>query len=107
MNTTDRRQHARQPIHRPVKLRDADTVGRYLTGYADNVSVGGASLRLSRPARLLPGQHVRLGIAAHPRQPILRADDMVDATVVRSLAHGDCVHVAVRFLQPARLAIAI
>ena len=106
MLTTDprhnRRADVRQTVHRPVKLRPPSTVGRYLAGRTRNISAGGALIELNRPASLNRGDTVRLAIADHDDVPLLTADGMIAATVLRR-DPAQPARIAVRFAerQPA------
>jgi hypothetical protein len=101
----ERRRDARIPIDRPVKLQCCVT-GRYLRGRTDNLSSSGALLEIEHPSLLVPGQRLRVGIAWNRGQVVLEQDDLAEATVVRSLGHGESQRVAVRFTQRQTLAIA-
>ena len=76
------------PAHHQVKLKCEQTAGKYIPGTTQDVSDGGALLMLE-----------------HPR--LLVSEEFVEATIVRSLGHGDTQHVAVRYARPQRLAEAI
>lgn len=106
MHPIERRHHARRPLRQPAKLRCEQAPGRYFAATTHDVSAGGAQLRMHDAPHLAAGQRVRLGIAHHPRQAILTSHTMVDATIIRSLAHGSACHIAVRFDRPITLALA-
>lgn len=101
----DRRKHPRVRLESQVKLRNGVS-GRYVAGQTLDISAGGAMLRVTTPTRLVRGQSVSLGISSHPRQPIIAAQDMISAVVVRSLGIAGTQHVAVEFDQPHRMAAA-
>lgn len=99
----DRRQNVRHLLDRPVKLRCKQT-GRYLAGRTRDASSTGALIEIDHPSLLVTGQCVSVGIAWSSRQVLLTNTDLVDATVVRSLALTGTQHVAVQFSQPQALA---
>ena len=84
-NPADRRNSPRQLLDRPVKLRCEQT-GRYLAGRTRDASPAGALIEVDHPSLLVAGQRVSVGIAWSSRQMLLADADLVDATVVRSLA---------------------
>ncbi len=96
MANAERRIHPRIAVQMPAKLQCAVT-GRYLTSTTCNLSRGGALLDVDHPSALVHGQRVRLGFALDARSPLLRRDDLVDATVVRSKGSGQQHTVAVCF----------
>ena len=99
MITTDRRQGRRISTSRPAKLRCLQT-GKYIAGQTRNVSATGALLEVDRPSLLVRGQRIEVGIAWSRRNAVLRSgEDLVAATVVRSLGLGRIQHVAVQFDQ--------
>jgi hypothetical protein len=102
----ERRRDARLEVTRPVKLQCPET-GRYWAGRTCNVSPGGAMVEVAHPSLLVPGQAVKLGVAWTNRQTLLNANDLVDATVVRSLGEGAVQYVAVSFAHRLPLAAAI
>lgn len=99
---SERRHDLRRQLRQPVKLHCPDT-GRYLAGATANISSGGALLEIEHPSLLVPGQQVRLGITWNPRQNVLQQDDLLPATVVRSLGHGHRQSVAIAFTQAQSL----
>ena len=100
---SERRQSARQPISKPAKLRCTQT-GRFMAGRTRNVSASGAMLEVYLPSMLITGQRLEVGIAWQHRQAMLDSDQLVQATVVRSLGMGGVQHVAIQFDQPMALA---
>ncbi len=100
--THDRRKFERLSVNRGVKLR-CELTGRYLTGQTVDLSAGGAMIEVAHPSLLVPGQRVRF--ASEPAQPVIRSDDMLEATVVRCLGIGRRQRVAVQFDQ-TQLALA-
>jgi len=103
MVSSDRRQSPRFPLARPVKLRCMIS-GRYYGGHTRDVSSSGVMTQLDTPSLLVPGQRVAVGIAEYERQPIIAADTMVEATVVRSLGLDGLQRVALQFDQRQQLA---
>ena len=102
----ERRRDPRLDVTRPVKLHCPDT-GRYWAGRTCNLSPGGAMVEVAHPSLLVPGQAVQLGVAWTSRQTLLNANDLVDATVVRSLGDGAVQYVAVSFAHRLPLAAAV
>ncbi len=107
MTTPERRRDPRIPANHPVKLKCEQTAGKYIPGTTDNVSDGGAMLKLDHPKLLTTGQKVQIGIVSNPARGMLLAEDFVEATIVRSLGHGETQHVAVRYARPQRFAEAV
>ena len=107
MTTPERRRDPRICINQPVKVKCDQSAGHYIAGTTDNISDGGAMLMLEYPRLLTKGQKIQIGIASHPNRGLLTADDFVEATIVRSLGHGDTQHVAIRYEYPQRFAEAI
>lgn len=107
MTTPERRRDPRIPANHPVKLKCEQTAGKYIPGTTDNVSDGGAMLKLDHPKLLTTGQKVQIGIVSNPARGMLLAEDFVEATIVRSLGHGETQHVAVRYAHPQRFAEAV
>lgn len=107
MTTPERRRDPRIPAQHAVKLKCEQTGGKYIAGATDNVSNGGAMLKLDHPRLLVTGQTVLVGIVRNPTCGMLTAEDFVEATIVRSLGHGPTQHVAVRYDRPQRLAEAV
>ena len=95
----DRRHSTRLLIRRPSKLFN-ELTGKYLSAQTCNVSASGAMLTVNRPGRLLPGQHVRVGISTVPDQGIIKAEAMQSARVLRSMIDGERHYVAVAFDEP-------
>ena len=92
-------------MDRPVKIQCVET-GRFLPGHTCDVSPGGAMIEVKHPSLLVPGQRVRVGISWTAQQMLLHADDMAEATVLRSLGQGGTQHVAIGFDQPQSLSMA-
>lgn len=107
MTTPERRRDPRIPANHPVKLKCEQTAGKYIPGTTQDVSDGGAMLTLQHPRLLTTGQKVQIGIVSSPMRGMLMTEDFVEATIVRSLGHGDTQHVAVRYARPQRFAEAV
>ncbi len=107
MTTPERRRDPRISAHHPVKIKCDQSAGHYIPGTTHNVSDGGAMLKLEYPRLLSTGQKIQIGIANNPTRGLLTADEFVEATIVRSLGHGETQHVAVRYEHPQRFAEAI
>ncbi len=107
MTTPERRRDPRIPANHPVKLKCEQTAGKYIAGTTDNVSDGGAMLMLDHTQLLVTGQTVQIGIVSSPVKGMLLTEDFVDATIVRSLGHGQTQHIAVRYDRPQRFAEAV
>lgn len=107
MTTPERRRDPRIPAHHPVKLKCEQTAGKYIPGTTQDVSDGGAMLTLQHSRLLATGQKVQIGIVNSPMRGMLLTEDFVEATIVRSLGHGDTQHVAVRYAHPQSFAEAI
>jgi len=107
MTTPERRRDPRIPANHQVKLKCEQTAGKYIPGTTQDVSDGGALLMLDHPRLLAKGQKVQIGILNNPARGMLVSEEFVEATIVRSLGHGETQHVAVRYARPQRLAEAI
>jgi hypothetical protein len=100
----DRRRDARLPLDRPVKVQCLHT-GRYLAGHTCNLSSSGALVEIDHPSLLIPGQRIKVGVSQTKQDVILRAEEMTEATVVRSMGHRGTQRVAVMFDQRQELAM--
>lgn len=99
----DRRRFRRVKLDRPVKFRcDGDDRGQ--RAECVDASAGGVLLRLQSDQRLEPGRRVRIGIPIHRQSALLLADELLEATVVRCLSHGDTHYLAASFDVPVFLA---
>lgn len=107
MTTPERRRDPRISASHQVKLKCEQTAGKYIPGTTHDVSDGGALLMLDHPRLLTKGQKVQIGIYNDPTRGMLLSEQFVEATIVRSLGHGDTQHVAVRYARPQRFAEAI
>ena len=61
-------------------------------------------MEIYHPSKLVRGQRMEVGIAWQPNTAVLESDQLVTATVVRSLAIGALQYVALRYDQPEELA---
>ncbi len=95
------------PATHQVKFKCEQTAGKYIPGTTHDVSDGGALLMLDHPRLLTTGQKVQIGIFNDPARGMLIAEEFVEATIVRSLGHGETQHVAVRYAHPQRFAEAV
>ncbi|MEM6332885.1 MAG: PilZ domain-containing protein [Planctomycetota bacterium] len=78
----DRRRAPRIRMAAPVKLRVSRT-GRYLPARSIDLSTAGALVELDRDTKLPVGTTVRLAVQRDASQAVVRAEAMVEATVVR------------------------
>jgi len=102
---SDRRSYPRLQAIKPVKLRFPDT-DRYLNGQTSVISGNGALVQITQPAPLLVrGRRLLVGIAWNHQQMLIYSDNLVEATVVRSLKLGDGQLVAIEFDQILELAL--
>lgn len=99
----DRRRDARLSLDRPVKVQCLHT-GRYLAGHTTNLSSSGALIEIEHPSLLIPGQRVKIGVAQTKQDVLLQAEQMSEATVVRSMGHRGSQTVAIMFDQRQELA---
>lgn len=96
---SERRQHARYPVQRLVKLRLPGS-GRFWNARTCNMSAGGAMITLDYPARLQSDDTLQIAIPRHDGQAVIHNDQLFDAQVIRNLGHDGVQHVAVQF-EPA------
>ena len=96
----DRRAHPRHVLQRPCKVFDPHG-RRYQSASTCDISAGGALIDLPRLTNLRPGDKVYVGIALKRRDEFLRADEMLEAQVVRALpTMDDHTALAVQFAVP-------
>ena len=97
-DTTDRRQHPRIEAGLGVKiLRPA--VARYIAAITQDVSKGGALLEVRTARPISEGEDLSIGVC-WTSGPLLRADELVTATVVRAdPVLSGAQKVAVKFAQ--------
>jgi c-di-GMP-binding flagellar brake protein YcgR len=95
----ERRGNDRLEIVRPCKVY-VPRMEKYFHGTTWNISEGGVLVQLSRPITLEQGQRVHIGIAAKRRDGLLKAGEMIQTEVLRSLkTPSDATVVALRFTQ--------
>lgn len=95
----ERRRHPRRPITRSAKFFHEPSL-RYADATTIDVSDGGALVEV-RPVRVyFPGDRVRLAID-FPAMGILRASEMVGATIVRAEPERDGVRLLALALDEA------
>lgn len=103
-DAVDRRQHERIGLVRDGKVREPKG-GRCLPCRTMNVSGGGALLCVRGGAGLPEGQAVQIAIDWSGQGLAIRAEEMVDAKVVRQqVAWQGTAVLAVRFARAATLA---
>ena len=107
----ERRDWHRIPLTRPCKVYNPRT-GKYIAGTTRDLSGGGLMMHLVRRPDAEPGDRLYVAVAQKRRQPLIRAEEMIEAEVVRSLSStsGETgvalrfVHAPQDLLQPARRA---
>jgi c-di-GMP-binding flagellar brake protein YcgR len=100
----ERRSSVRRPLVRPCKVFEPRG-HRYISGCTRNVSPGGMLIALDRCLPLEIGDRLYVGTASSRRQALLRADDMVEARVVRVLSHEGETILAVQFAHAVESAV--
>ena len=100
----ERRRDARLELNRPVKVECAHT-GRYVTGYTQNLSTTGALMDIDHPSLMVPGQRIKIGVAYTRQSVIIKKDEMIPGTVVRSVGLGNIQTVAIQFDEPQEMAM--
>jgi len=101
---SERRKDIRTPLVRPTKMRCRQT-GNYYQGRTCNISDSGALIEIKHPSLMVAGQSVQLGVAWTNRNMLLGNDQVIDATIVRSLGMAGQQRVAVLFDQRQQLAM--
>ncbi|MBC22798.1 MAG: hypothetical protein CMJ32_02620 [Phycisphaerae bacterium] len=99
MNTSshiDRRVHDRIDINRPTKVHHK-RLDRYVAGTTSNLSAGGACIEIETQVPFEPGTRIHVGVAMKRRDSLLFADEMIPATVLRSLSCEGRTNIAIRF----------
>lgn len=91
----ERREQARTPVDHPVKLRRPG--GRFIVGRAVDRSDGGVLLAMPAGVSFEPGEAVEVVMADAATPAVVRRTNVRWARIVRSLAHRDHVHLALRF----------
>ena len=101
----DRRRYPRLQASKPVKLRFPGT-DRYLTGQTNVISANGTLVQIVQSAALLArGQRLLVGIAWNHQQMLIYSDNLVEATVARSVGMGDGQLVAIEFDHVLKMAL--
>lgn len=94
--TKERRLHARQHVMRPCTLFRRRTQ-RFVAARTCDVSSGGALIEIAAARPLVEGETLDVGIA-WSRSPILSADSLIEAKIVRVIQRDDTHQlVAIRF----------
>lgn len=93
---SDRRGADRIAIRRPCKVFEP-RARKYVSGSTVNVARGGMLLRLDRPLALEPGDRLYVGVAQTRRHALVRSEELIEGTIVRSLVSAGEVYLAVRF----------
>jgi hypothetical protein len=102
----ERRSHVRISSCRPVKVYD-ERSGKYHIGCTCDVSASGVLLELPHAIAAQPDDEVLIAIAEKRRQPLLRQNEMIRATIVRILrADGGRMLMALAFSPEAELPLA-
>lgn len=100
----DRRRHARMALVRPAKVYQSSTA-RYWPAITQDVSPGGALLRVDAPRALTPGESLEV-VVAWANRVLLSSKDLVPATVLRVLRDSQGRQwVAVAFAQDVPQAV--
>lgn len=92
----DRRQDPRCVWSMPVKLC-WEGGSRYYSGWTHDVSAGGVRLGVGQFPALTAGQKVRLGLAWGERQALLAHEELVPATIIRTIKGEGHQDIAVQF----------
>lgn len=77
----DRRQHPRMAVQRPAKVL-CNQSQRFLAAVTEDLSVGGARVRVQSQRPFAIGDSVKVGIA-WSQSGIIRTDQLIEAKVVR------------------------
>jgi hypothetical protein len=95
----DRRTHTRIAYVRPCKIF-SPSLQRYFLGTTQDLSSGGMLVQVPHPVDVRPGDTLQIGVASKRREQMLRAAEMLRATVIRSMTTvNDHTTFAVRFEQ--------
>jgi hypothetical protein len=103
MTQRERRRDRRYQLVQPVKIQ-CQLTGRYVAGRTLDLSRTGSRLWLDTPVLLVPGQRIRVAMGS-ATTALLRASQMVQATVVHSLGTGAGQQTAIFFDEPVPLAM--
>jgi len=96
----ERRENGRVDVARPCKVY-VPRMEKYIHGVTWNISDGGVLIQLSRPITLEQNQRVYVGIASKRRDGLLRSNEMIQASVLRSFkTPSNSTAVALQFSEP-------
>jgi hypothetical protein len=84
----DRRIHPRIEYVRPCKIF-SPSLQRYFLGTTQDLSSGGMLVQVSHLVDVRPGDALQIGVASKRREQLLRAVEMLRATVIRSMSTVD------------------
>ena len=84
----DRRVHPRIDYSRPCKIF-SPALQKYFLGATLDLSTGGMLIRSPHLVDVRPGDTLHIGVAAKRRDQFLRAEEMLGATVIRSMKTVD------------------
>lgn len=103
----DRRIHPRIDFVRPCKVY-SPTLDRYFLGATRDLSADGMLIHVAHLVDVRPGDLLHVGVATKRREQFLRADDMIEATVIRSTKTvDDHTTFAVKFDQQNAVTVEI
>lgn len=95
----DRRVQARLEYVRPCKIF-SPALQKYFMGSTQDVSTGGMLVHVPHLIDVRPGDVLHIGVAAKRRDQLIRAIEMIPATVLRSMKTvDDHTTFAVKFHQ--------
>jgi len=101
----DRRIHPRIEFARPCKVY-SPALDRYFLGSTQDLSAGGMLIHVPHLIDLRPGDAVHIGVATRRREQFLRASDMIEATIVRTMSTiDDQTAFAVKFTEQPQAAV--
>jgi hypothetical protein len=84
----DRRIDSRLEYVRPCKIF-SPALQKYFMGSTQDVSTGGMLVHVPHLVDVRPGDVLHIGVAAKRREPLIRAVEMIQATVLRSMKTVD------------------
>jgi hypothetical protein len=86
--TGDRRVHPRVEFSRPCKIF-SPALQRYFLGTTRDLSPGGLLIDIGHLVDVRPGDVLHVGVATKRREQFLRSNDMIEATVIRTMTTVD------------------
>jgi c-di-GMP-binding flagellar brake protein YcgR len=95
----DRRHVARVAVELPCKIWSPRTL-RFVPGTTRDLSQDGTSVVLRTGVPFRPGERIRVGLPQQAGPIVLRSDDLIEGTVLRSIAEDGRLTVTVRFDRP-------